>query len=54
MLCAHCGQRTGLPLTQRVRDAQDQVVLRDLGVAPQDILAVGTPEGEFRWLRLSP
>lgn len=53
MLCAVCGQRTGLPLSQRIRDAGDSVLLRDLGVPPRDILAVGTSWGEFRWLRLS-
>lgn len=53
MLCTGCGQRTGLPLTQRIRDAGNSVVLRDLGVAPREILAVGMSRGEFRWLRLS-
>jgi len=53
MLCAKCGQRTGLPVTQRIRDAASSVMLRDLGVAPQEILAVAQSWGEFRWLRLS-
>ena len=53
MLCAKCGQRTELPVTQRIRDAENSVVLSDLGVAPQEILAVAKSWGEFRWLRLS-
>lgn len=53
MLCPNCRERTRLPLSQRIRDASNSVLLHDLGVAPQDILAVGTSRGEFRWLRLS-
>jgi molybdopterin-synthase adenylyltransferase len=53
MLCAECGQRTGLPLTQRIRDAGESMILRDLGVAPREILAVDMSCGGFRWLRLS-
>jgi hypothetical protein len=52
-LCPDCGQRTWLPTSQRIRDAADSAILRDLGVAPQDVLAVSLPEGEFRWLRLN-
>jgi molybdopterin-synthase adenylyltransferase len=53
MLCADCGRRTGLPVSQRIRDAGNAVLLRDLGVPPRDILAVSLSWGEFRWLRLS-
>ncbi len=53
MICAGCGERNGLPITQRVRDAGGSVALRDIGVAPQEILAVGDGAGGFRWLRLS-
>jgi molybdopterin-synthase adenylyltransferase len=53
MLCANCGERTGLQLTQRIRDAGNSVILSDLGVAPREILAVGMSWGGFRWLRLS-
>lgn len=52
-LCSACGWRTGLPLSQRIGDADGSVVLRDLGVAPRDILAAHRPEGGFQWLRLS-
>ena len=52
-LCYSCGRRTRLPLSQRLRDAAGTVILRDLGVAPRDILAISMPKGEFRWLCLS-
>lgn len=52
-LCRSCGRRTGLPLSQHLSDAAGTVPLRELGVAPQDIVAVRMPKGEFRWVRLS-
>lgn len=51
-LCAACGDRTQLPLSQRIRDAAGSVILSELGVAPRDILPISMPKGEFRWLRL--
>jgi hypothetical protein len=40
-------------LTSRLLDAQPGARLRDLGVAPGEILPVRTIEGKYRWLRLS-
>lgn len=53
MLCAACGHLVRLPLSQRIRDAAGSLPLRDLGVAPLDILPLSMPKGEFRWLRLT-
>lgn len=53
-LCRSCGRRTGLPLSQHLSDAAGTVPLFELGVAPQDIVAVRMPKGDFRWVRLSP
>lgn len=52
-VCAACGHRTRLPLSRRIRDAASSVILRDLGVAPLEILPISMPKGEFRWLRLT-
>lgn len=52
-MCASCGQRTRLRLSQCLSEAEGTMTLRELGVASQDILAVRMPKGDFRWLRLS-
>lgn len=51
--CRYCGRRVRLRFSQHVRDAEPDTRLRDLGVAPEEILAVRLPEGDYEWRRLS-
>jgi len=51
-LCGTCRRRLRSPFSRRLRDADPELVLRDLGVAPGEILPALLPEGKFRWLRL--
>lgn len=51
--CPGCGQPVRPRRSQRIRDAAPDTPLRDLGVAPEDVLAVRTAEGAFGWVRLS-
>lgn len=51
--CPHCERRLRLRFSQRLRDAGSATTLHDLGVAPEEILAVRMPEGSYRWLWLS-
>lgn len=53
-LCPVCGRRLRLPFTRRLREAPGQLSLRELAVAPEEIIAVLQPEGDVRWLRLDP
>ncbi|MBO3747493.1 ThiF family adenylyltransferase [Streptosporangiaceae bacterium NEAU-GS5] len=55
MTCHECGGIVRPRFSQRLRDAMGEPDLRlsHLGVAPQEIIAVRLPGGEFRWLRLS-
>ncbi len=38
--------------TLSLRDAEPDALLEDLGVAPEEVLAVRLGEGDYRWLRL--
>jgi molybdopterin-synthase adenylyltransferase len=50
--CPMCGGRVRLRFSQHMGDAGLDIRLCDLGVAPEEILAVRLPEGEYQWLRL--
>ncbi len=52
-VCAHCGRRLRLRFTQRIRAAAPGTPLHDLGIAPEEILAVRIRERSYQWLRLS-
>jgi molybdopterin/thiamine biosynthesis adenylyltransferase len=51
--CPRCGQCVRLRTSERLRDAGTTVRLCDLGVPPEEILAVRKRKGDYRWLRLS-
>lgn len=51
--CPHCGMWIRTQRSQRLRDAAPVAPLSELGIAPEEILAVRMARGEYRWLRLS-
>jgi hypothetical protein len=51
--CERCGALIRPRSGQRLRDAGRRSQLADLGVAPEEILPVRAPGGEYTWLRLS-
>jgi hypothetical protein len=51
-LCSACGGRLPMPFTRRLRDAEPELPLHAVGVAPREILAALLPEGDIRWLRM--
>jgi molybdopterin/thiamine biosynthesis adenylyltransferase len=51
--CPHCGRAIRPHTSQQIRDAGIDTRLSDLGVAPEEILAVRTGEGGYRWVRLA-
>jgi molybdopterin-synthase adenylyltransferase len=53
LTCDHCGGLIRARFSVRLRDAPPQAHLSDLGVAPEDILAVRMPGGEYACRRLS-
>jgi hypothetical protein len=46
-------QRRGDAQTLSLREADPDLPLRDLGIAPEEILAVLLAEGGYRWIRLA-
>ncbi|WP_433372127.1 HesA/MoeB/ThiF family protein [Actinoplanes sp. CA-142083] len=50
--CPHCGDWLRLARTTRVREASAGTKLAELGIAPHEVLAVRSPDGEYSWLRL--
>lgn len=51
--CENCGGLVRAQFTQRLRDAEPECRLSDLGVGPQDIVPVLVPGGEYTCRRLS-
>lgn len=51
--CGNCGGLVRAQFTQRLRDAEPECRLSDLGVGPQDIVPVLTPGGEYVCRRLN-
>jgi len=52
--CPSCGALIRVRWSQRLRDASPQSRLSDLGVAPEEILPVRDPGGEYTCRRLRP
>ncbi|HET9895629.1 MAG TPA: ThiF family adenylyltransferase [Streptosporangiaceae bacterium] len=52
-LCTRCGGLIRARSSQRLRDARPEASLAELGVAPEEILPVRVPGGEYECQRLS-
>jgi molybdopterin-synthase adenylyltransferase len=50
--CPGCGSLIRTRFSERLRDADPALRLCDLGIAPEEILTIGLPEGGHQWRRL--
>jgi len=51
LACSSCDSPIRPDVSRWLREAAPHARLRDLGIAPEEIIAIRGPEGGYRWLR---